>query len=314
MTSWISSSSFWIHFIGAALLIVGCILVVKREVPGVHGIDKIVPFGKVFFAVPMAVFGMQHFSSPSFVAQVVPSWMPWHLFWVYFVGTALIASTLSIITGVQARLAALLLGLMLFLFVAMLHVPNVVHSAFNRFAVAAALRDLAFGGSILAFAGALPWHGQSRVAHALITLGRFLFAIAMIVFGVEHLLHPGFAPGVPLEKEMPSWIPGHLLWSYLTGAALVVSGLCIVFNKRARLAATWLGIVLLLLVWFVYLPMEIAHPSAEISGELDYLVDTLALSGSALLIAEALRERDIRRQTADGQAEQSEAAAMTQSR
>ena len=312
MASWISGSSFWIHFIGAVLLITGIFLVINRELSSGHGIDKVVPFGKVFFAVPMAVFGMQHFSSPAFVAQVVPAWMPWHLFWVYFVGTALIASTVSIITGVQARLAALLLGLMLFLFVVMLHVPNIIHIGFNRFLIAAALRDLAFSGSILAFAGTQPSPRRSQTAHKLVTVGCIFFAVPMIVFGVEHFLHPSFAPGVPLEQQMPSWIPGHLLWSYVTGVVLVISGICVLFRRRARLAATWLGITVLLLVWFVYLPMEIAHPSAVISGALDYLVDTLALSGSALMIAAALPGRNERKQIEDEAALRRDTTAMVQ--
>jgi hypothetical protein len=40
-------------------------------------------------------------------------------------------------------------------------------------------------------------------------------------------------------------------------------------------------------VVFVYLPMEILHPSIVISGELDYVADTLAMSGAALLVAGA---------------------------
>jgi hypothetical protein len=49
------------------------------------------------------------------------------------------------------------------------------------------------------------------------------------------------------------------------------------------LAATALGIAFLVFVIFICLPMEIVHPSIAISGELDYVADTLAMSGATRL-------------------------------
>jgi hypothetical protein len=47
-------------------------------------------------------------------------------------------------------------------------------------------------------------------------------------------------------------------------------------------------VLYVVLVAFVYMPMEIAHPSVEISGELDFVANTLAVGGAALLVAGAL--------------------------
>jgi hypothetical protein len=44
-------------------------------------------------------------------------------------------------------------------------------------------------------------------AKALVTVGRVLIAIAAIVFGVQHFLHPLALPGVPLVKQMPRGSP-----------------------------------------------------------------------------------------------------------
>ncbi|HEX3543374.1 MAG TPA: hypothetical protein VHT31_02510, partial [Candidatus Acidoferrum sp.] len=65
-----------------------------------------------------------------------------------------------------------------------------------------------------------------RRGKALITVGRVLIATAAIFFGVEHFLHPLGLPGVPLVKEMPTWVPGRALIDYLTGAFLIVAGIC----------------------------------------------------------------------------------------
>jgi hypothetical protein len=110
-----------------------------------------------------------------------------------------------------------------------------------------------------------------------------------LFFGVEHFLHPTFALGVPLEKITPEWIPGRLLWAYLAGAVLIASGACIVANKKTREAAIYLGIMISLLVLFVYLPLRIASRKDIVS--LNYFSDTLAFSGAALALADARGER-----------------------
>ena len=66
-------------------------------------------------------------------------------------------------------------------------------------------------------------------------------------------------PGVPLEKLTPAWIPGRLLIGYLTGAMLLVAGACILLAKKTRIAATYLGTWILLLVLFIYVPILIAQ-------------------------------------------------------
>ena len=120
-----------------------------------------------------------------------------------------------------------------------------------------------------------------------ITLARFFIGVPIAFFGVEHFLHPQFVPVVPLNQLMPSWIPAHVFVSYITGISLIGCGSLVLGNWKARPAAIWLGIVALAMVAFIYLPMVIAKPS-DIGNGLNYFVDTLAFSGSALLLAGAL--------------------------
>ena len=66
------------------------------HLPPRRGLEKILPFGRLFFAMPMGVFGTEHLVDTAEIAALVPSWMPAHLFWTYLVGIALIAAALSI--------------------------------------------------------------------------------------------------------------------------------------------------------------------------------------------------------------------------
>jgi uncharacterized membrane protein len=283
----IPGTVFWPYFSGAALLMIGLSIIIKSELPHAHGLDKLLPFGRLFYTIPMAVFGAEHFTSTRFIMRIVPSWIPAHRFWVYLVGTALLAAAICITVKRMAALAALLLGIMLFLFVLLMHIPNVVANPGNRILWVVALRDTAFSGGAIAFAGAhmKGWCASSR--QVLMTIARFFIAVPAVFFSVEHFLHPGFVPGVPLEKITASWVPARFFWAYLAGAVLFAAGASIMMKKQARLAATCLGMMILLLVLFVYMPTLVSHPS-DIAKELNYVVDTLAFSGAAFLLADAL--------------------------
>jgi uncharacterized membrane protein len=154
-------------------------------------------------------------------------------------------------------------------------------------ALGGGLEGLAFsaGAFSLAAGHTEAWRQQDR--YRVLTLARFIIAVAITFFGVEQVLHPEFAPGVPLAKLTPLWIPVHLLWGYATGAVFVVGGVCLLINKQARLGAAWLGLVTLLLVIIIYVPIVVADPS-DIGNAFNYLVDTLLLSGTLLALAGAL--------------------------
>ncbi len=284
----IPASVFWPYFAGAALLAIGLPIILKNEVPQARGLDKLMPFGRLFFAIPLAVFAGEHFTVAHFMVPMVPSWIPAHLFWIYFVGVALVAAALSIVVKKYAQLSATLLGTMIFLFVVLLHIPRVLANPRDRISWAVALRDLSFSGGAFAFASTQAKAPRPmNTAPILLTLARYSMAVAALFFGVEHFLHPHHAPGVPLEKLTPAWIPLGLLWSYVAGAVLLAAGTCLLVNKKTRAAATYLGITILLIVLVIYLPIEISI-SSDIGNGLNYIADTLMFCGAVLLLADAL--------------------------
>jgi uncharacterized membrane protein len=280
---------FWGYVAAAVVLVAGLVKIFKDELPQAQGIDKVMPFGRLCFAIPLAVFGTEHFTDTTDIATMVPSWIPMHTFWVYLVGVALIAAALSIAVKVQARLAATLLGVMFFLFVVLMDIPAAVAEPNNRIAWTLALRELAFASGGFAFAGAQMSAKRAGGTPVLVTVARYCIGIAAVFYGVEHFLHPTLAPGVPLEKTIPEWIPARMAWAYLAGAVLVVAGLCLLADKKTRLAATYLGLTILLLVFFVYLPLLVQSPADIVC--VNYFFDTLMFGGAVLVLADASNER-----------------------
>lgn len=268
------------------LLFLVALLAAKSDIARARGLDKIVVLSNLCFAVPLAVFGAEHLSGARFIMLSVPSYMPWRLFWAYFVGFALLAASLSIATKIQIRWSGLLFGIMMFLFVAMVHIPRVLADPKDRFAWVIVIREMSFaGGAWILAANAMGGQGKST----LITVGRVLIGIAALFFGAEHFLHPAGCPGVPLAKLTPEWIPGRLLIGYLTGAILLVAGTGILLAKKTRMAATYLGIWIGLLVLLIYGPIlivQMSDPSTAVKVEgINYFADTLLFAGAILAVA-----------------------------
>jgi uncharacterized membrane protein len=280
---------------GIALFLIGA-YAAKNDSANAPGLDKIVALTNLCFAIPLAVFGAEHLSLAQSIMNLVPRYLPWRLFWAYFVGCALITASLSISTKIAVRWSGLLFGLMMFLFVAMIHFPGALASYGNRFSWTIVFREMSFGGAgwVLAGSAINGWRGPFK--STLITVGRILVAIAAILFGVEHFLHPLGLPGVPLIKEMPAWIPGRVLIDYVTGAALLVAGVSFLLNRKTRLVATCVGGWILLLILVIYGPvliLALSDPATPVQVEgINYFADTLLFATAILAVASATPRSD----------------------
>jgi uncharacterized membrane protein len=248
----LSATNLWMGFAGLIYLVAG-VFVLRKEIIAARGWDKLITLGCVFIAVSLAVFAPEHFRGPEFVRNMVPSWMPAPVFWAYFVGCALLAAATSLTVRKFVRLSSTLLGWMFFLFVCLIYMPSALVHPRDRFAWAYALRDLSFAGGAWALAGAHSRASSPLLSKWMILFGRIVVAIAAIVFAVDHFLHPEFAPGVPLEKTMPLWVPFPSVWGYLAGAILLVAGIGLALNKRPRIAAASIGALMTVLTLFPYL-------------------------------------------------------------
>lgn len=146
-------------YVVAALLFTIGVIKIRRELPQEHGLDKIMPWGRLFFAIPMGVFATEHFTDTKDIAALVPRWIPAHTFWVYAVGLGFLCAGLSLVVLVRARLAAALVAMTFLIFVCTMDLPGAFAHPHSRFAWAFVLRELSFGCGAFAFAIA-PWSAR----------------------------------------------------------------------------------------------------------------------------------------------------------
>jgi uncharacterized membrane protein YphA (DoxX/SURF4 family) len=82
---------------------------------------------RLLFGACLVVFGISEFVYAKFTASLVPDWLPpSRIAWAYVTGAAQIAAGLAILSGVQARLAAVLLTVMYLGFTFLVHIPRVI--------------------------------------------------------------------------------------------------------------------------------------------------------------------------------------------
>lgn len=80
--------------------------------------------GQIIFGICAVLFGGAHFFYMNMTAPLVPNWLPPNqLFWAYATGIGHIAAGLGIVSGIQARLAAILLTIMYASFTPLVHIP-----------------------------------------------------------------------------------------------------------------------------------------------------------------------------------------------
>jgi putative oxidoreductase len=111
--------------------------------------------GLYLFALTLVVFGVQHFMYAPYISPMVPHWIPWSLFWTYFVGVALIAAAAGIAINKMARLACILLGFMLFLFVILIDIPPII-AHFDPSRVTDTFKEIGLGSCAFILSSAFP--------------------------------------------------------------------------------------------------------------------------------------------------------------
>jgi uncharacterized membrane protein len=117
------------------------------------------------------------------------------------------------------------------------------------------------------------------------TVSRFaiiLLALVMAVFGVYHFIYP---------QNLVSYVPAFLpaagnLWVYIPGAAFILAAIAFITNRKVKIAAYMLAILLFIFVLTIHLPNYLNGSSDE-NRQMSFinLLKDTAIAAFALHIA-----------------------------
>jgi putative oxidoreductase len=106
--------------------------------------------GRILYALPFAVFGINHFIMMDYYLGMLTSFIPKTAYIMVLTGILMIAASISIISGKLVRLSTLLLAGLLFVFIITIHIPHLIEGNNNTVTMIALLKDISLlGGSLL---------------------------------------------------------------------------------------------------------------------------------------------------------------------
>ena len=206
--------------------------------------------GVPVFAVAIIAIGLEtivcaHYVAPQQGLQAIPviPWLPEMpaLAWIF--GALWAACGAGLLIRRTQRAAALALAMLLFLCALILDVPRNAAKPADI-----GLRTLVFEPLALAsLACLLP--GRAAIPKLLERAGRWLLALALIVFGIDHFLALQF-----IATLLPAWIPFHAFWVAFFGAAFIAAGLSIGLDILFRWGAAGIGLMFAIWVITLHLP------------------------------------------------------------
>ena len=124
---------------------------------------------------------------------------------------------------------------------------------------------------------------QPAAARRLARIGRMVFGVCLIYFGLAHHFYLPFTVAM-----VPAWLPpGQTFWAYATAAGHVAAGIAFLSGFYARIAALLLTAMFVVFAVLVHAPRVIADPHVHMNwAENDV---NFALIGCACVIAASLR-------------------------
>jgi uncharacterized membrane protein YphA (DoxX/SURF4 family) len=213
--------------------------------------------------------------------QPEPSEVSGRSAWPYAVALAPLLAGLAILWRRTARRGALVLTTLYGLGVILICVPRVIAhpSVFvNWYGVAEQLALAAGGLVVYAYCAQLEPTGAERLSK----IGRIIFGVCLIVFGLAHLFYLAYT-----AKLVPAWLPpGQTFWVYATAAGHFAAGIAILSGIYARTAAMLLTAMFVLFGILVHAPTIFIGPHTHINWAENAI--NFALIGSAWVIAASL--------------------------
>ena len=235
--------------------------------------SSLTTLGRILYALAIVGFGIQYaiYGHLRRGLPLCPTWLHPSRILAYVLAAIFIAAGLALLTTWRTLTVSLILGLLLLGSSALylMHFNYVVYDGDGRTLFLECL-SLASTALIL--------HGLSSGSRYSLMPGRLFFAIALVIFGIQHFLYVSF-----LATLIPHYLPGHHLWVLGTGLALIAAGLSLATTIEDKYAAY--GLFILFFGWLVLLHAPRILHALHNGDEWSSGFVVLAFSGTSLLLA-----------------------------
>lgn len=109
--------------------------------------------GRILFAIPFALFGINHFLMTDYYVGMLTSFVPQGAYTIIITGLLLIGASISIISKKYVRVSTILLACLLFIFIVTIHIPHMLNDENKTTTIIALLKDISLMGGSLMIAG-----------------------------------------------------------------------------------------------------------------------------------------------------------------
>lgn len=246
--------------------------------------------GRTLFALALVILGVLSLYSGDFASVWQP--VPAHVFGRTYL--AIMSGGIMVVGGIgllveRTRVpAAFLVMLYTLLWLLALHVPRVMANPLHEitWGGCAEIAILVAGSWMLyleaASPGRTPYIAPLAGSRA-IRMARLLFALALPLIGLEHFVY-----AQPTADMVPAWLPAHMTWAYLTGAAHIAAGMAIMLGVFSRLAAMLEAVMMGVFTAFVWIPSVAGTPGQRFAWT--GLVISTVITAAAWIMAASYRD------------------------
>jgi hypothetical protein len=235
--------------------------------------SSLTTLGRILYALALLGFGIQYaiYGHLRRGLPLCPTWLHPNRILAYALAAVLISAGLALLTTWRALTVSLILGLLL-LGASALYLMHFNFAAYNGDGRTLFLECLSLAST------ALILHGLSAGSRYSLLPGRLFFAIALVLFGIQHFLYVSF-----LSTLVPRYLPGHHLWVLATGLALIAAGISLATTIEDKYASY--GLFLLFFGWLILLHIPRILHALHNGDEWSSGFVVLAFSGTSLLLA-----------------------------
>ena len=244
--------------------------------------DWYIKAGKDFLAFSLLAIGSIHILTGNFPTGLlpVPESFPLRTIFVYVTGSAMIIA--AVLLMLRRYAGAYIAGITFLLLLASFHIPTLIKNPNDPNAWTGTFEILSLFSGMLLLAGIfLPGelHKKWKIGNSagLLMTGRYLFAVALVVFGVQHYIYKQFLLGL-----IPSWIPAKDFFEGVVLVAFFAVALAIFVQQVERIAAALLAFMFFCWFWILHVPRVIERPRVEAEWTSMFIV--MAMCGISLLV------------------------------